>query len=100
VNEPESAAIDMAEQVKLAQAEFESRLAMRIAAALAEMAGGFPNAEDIALIRDHISPNGVAYQNGKRAGRAEAAEEIRQMLETHGSLAFGEWLTKEHAHGR
>lgn len=84
--------------VDAAMDELEERLASKVAGKvvtkLAEMAGGFPSAEDIALIRDHISPNGVAYQNGKRAGRAEAAKEVRAAWNALGTDGILEWLDK------
>lgn len=30
----------------------------------------FPSAEDVERIRDHVSPNGVAYHNGRKDERA------------------------------
>ena len=89
----DKAALD--ESLRIMQAEFEENMATRVVAKLAALAGGFPSAQDIALIRDHISPNGVAYQNGVRAGRREALQEACYALNTGGVSALLELCKKE-----
>lgn len=52
--------------------ELADRIALKVLDRLMAITT-FPTAEDVERIRDHVSPNGVAYQNGKKDERKQVA---------------------------
>lgn len=59
----------------------------------------FPTAEDVERIRDHVSPTGVAYQNGFKAGRSTERCDVLNFTRELGPMLSLDHLLEAIEHG-